>query len=161
METYKAVEGSHITDADAEVYGKRIAQLRVDNTWVTPEIVLEDARSTKSPLHDYFEWDNNEAAAKWRLAQAGQLMRSINVIVLKDDKPELIRAFFNVTATESMDTESRKVYISQKTAFSNAERRAEVIAYALRELKGWRERYNQYSELAELSNEIGRFIDKK
>jgi hypothetical protein len=46
---------------------------------LTPELVLEAARDPKSPLHDWFEWDVEEAARKHNLARARILLRSVRV----------------------------------------------------------------------------------
>ena len=37
---------------------------------VTPEEVIDAARRTDSPLHDYFDWDDTSAAHKYRIEQA-------------------------------------------------------------------------------------------
>lgn len=48
---------------------------------LTPEDVVNDAKYDNSPLHKFFEWDDGEAAAKYRLEQARQLIRSVRVNV--------------------------------------------------------------------------------
>lgn len=48
---------------------------------LTPDSVVEDAKSPRSPLHDWFEWDDTEAAHQWRLTQARELIRSVRVEV--------------------------------------------------------------------------------
>lgn len=53
---------------------------------LTPDAVLEDARSKKSPLHDCFEWDDSEAAHRYRLEQARTLIRSVRVEVTTESK---------------------------------------------------------------------------
>ena len=47
-----------------------------------PKHVLDYARDKNSSLHDCFEWNNGEAAEKYRLWQARQLI-SIHVTVLR------------------------------------------------------------------------------
>jgi len=75
---YKARKGAHISDAQAELYGKRLIELveKYNGEVMTTQIV-EDARNKKSPLHDYFEWDNGIAAEEYRKHQARQLKNSI------------------------------------------------------------------------------------
>lgn len=46
---------------------------------LTPDAVLKDAQSFKSPLHDQFEWDDSKAGQQWRLQQARELIRSVKV----------------------------------------------------------------------------------
>lgn len=48
---------------------------------LTPAAVVKDARSKKSPLHSFFEWDDSEAAHQYRLNQARGLIRSVRVPV--------------------------------------------------------------------------------
>jgi hypothetical protein len=146
---YKAANGAHISDAQAARYGNRINYLMEKRGFVTPQIVVEDAEKTNSPLHNYFTWNNDEAAIKWRIEQAKMLIRSIVVTVINEDKPE-IRQFFSVTPSEEMNTEAKKVYVTLNTVMNDDAKKDEVITYALLELRGWRERYAQYSELDDL-----------
>lgn len=48
---------------------------------LTPDAVVEAASDPGSPLHDYFEWDDTEAARKYRLDQARTLIRVVRVDV--------------------------------------------------------------------------------
>lgn len=45
------------------------------NGELTPEIVVEAARDPGSPLHSYFDWNNDTAAHKFRLEQGRRLIR--------------------------------------------------------------------------------------
>lgn len=156
---FKAVEGSHISDANAEKYGARINALVVKHGFVTPQDVVDDAAKMSSPLHDYFEWDDTEAAAAYRIEQAKMLIRSIAVTIVSENKP-VIRQFFSVSPTPNMETKATKVYISLDKVMSDSDRRREVVEFALRELRGWTTRYAQYAELSKLtqviSNELKR-----
>lgn len=46
---------------------------------LTPKLVLNEARAPESPLHSRFEWDDSEAAEKYRLAQAHELIQSVKI----------------------------------------------------------------------------------
>jgi mitochondrial fission protein ELM1 len=48
---------------------------------LTPRAVLADAESPSSPLHKRFTWDDDKAAARWRLHQARILVASVRVTV--------------------------------------------------------------------------------
>jgi len=39
-----------------------------------PATVVEEARPVSSPLHEHFEWDDSQAAEKYRIQQARQLI---------------------------------------------------------------------------------------
>jgi hypothetical protein len=47
--------------------------------YLTPQDVLEEARSTLSPLHGSFDWDDNSAAEKYRLMQARVILLTVRV----------------------------------------------------------------------------------
>jgi len=147
---YKASNGARLSDKEAAIYGSRITHLSEKKGYVTPKMVVDDARNPNSPLHNYFDWDDKEAAEKWRIEQAQYLIRHIVVTVMDEKKPE-IRHFYSITPTSDMGKiKESKVYVTLNTIMSDTEKRAEVIAYALRELNGWMERYRQYSELESL-----------
>lgn len=49
--------------------------IRAKRGVLTPAIVVEEAADPQHPLHHRFEWDDTEAAIKWRLSQASSLLR--------------------------------------------------------------------------------------
>lgn len=153
---YKAVKGAHLNDAQAETYGRRLDALEKRNGFLTPSLVLEDAKLESSPLHNYFDWDNKAAAENWRLGQASYLLRSI-VITIDGEKEQELRGFYSVTPDEHMNTTATSVYVSLNTILTDVEKREEVVAYALQELRGWADRYRQYSELTSLIKIIDGF----
>lgn len=147
---YKASDGARLSDAQAAKYGSRINHLSEKEGFVTPEMVLEDAKNKNSPLHDYFDWNDREAAASWRIEQAKYLIRHIVVTIINDEKPETIRQFYSITPTSEMKSDAPRVYVTLDSVLSDVDKRKEVIGYALRELEGWKARYKQYSELSGL-----------
>ena len=52
---------------------------------LVPTAVVEAAADPDSPLHNYFTWDNDEAAKAYRLEQARRLIRSIRVVIVEED----------------------------------------------------------------------------
>lgn len=85
------VEFSGLTAAAVE----RVRDLYATGHSQLARAVLEDARSLKSPLHGYFEWDDDSAADAFRLHQAQQVVRRVMVTVIPapDAKPIRVRAF--------------------------------------------------------------------
>lgn len=59
--------------------------------------VVKEAKSESSPLHKHFEWDDTEAATKWREEQARNLIRSVKITVL-NEKPVEFRAFVSLAS---------------------------------------------------------------
>ena len=61
---------------------------------LTPAVVLDRARDPEHPLHQRFDWDDNQAAERWRLHQAGQLIRSVKVNIERSETETVqVRAF--------------------------------------------------------------------
>lgn len=46
---------------------------------ITPAHIVDFARSTKSPLHRFFEWDNTKAAERYRLDQARGMVQRVRL----------------------------------------------------------------------------------
>jgi hypothetical protein len=55
------------------------------------EQLVQAAQSPESALHNLFTWDNDEAAAEWRLEQARGLVRRVHVRVIRGETQEPIR----------------------------------------------------------------------
>jgi hypothetical protein len=53
--------------------------LENDYGQLTPEVVVEAAADPASPLHKSFEWNDETAAAAYRIEQARALIRSVDV----------------------------------------------------------------------------------
>jgi hypothetical protein len=53
---------------------------------LTPEQVLEAAAAKTSALHPCFTWDDSEAAAKYRLEEARELIRSVRIEVTFEER---------------------------------------------------------------------------
>src|SRR5210317_675994 len=51
---------------------------------ITPQQVLEAARNESSPLHSFFDWDDDVAAESWRLHQARTLIKSVKVEIITE-----------------------------------------------------------------------------
>lgn len=135
--------GSRIA-IDANKAGRELSQIERKEGALTPETVLERARSNNSSLHDHFEWDDTKAAEQHRLGQAGELIRSITVDVSRSNvepaKP--IRAFINVVEQDE------RHYVSTVRALSDDQLRQQVIAKAWADLEAWRKRHAELIEFA-------------
>jgi len=150
---YKARKGAPFGDNDAQVYGECIAEIMKERGSVRPDDVVDVAQDDSSPLHSYFEWDDAVAGAKHRKHQARLLMNGIvKVRVIKQEVQEH-RAFVSV----SISTEKRRSvrrYVTIEEALTNSEYRQQMLESAMRELKYWRQKYDQYHELSIVFNVI-------
>lgn len=136
---------------DAQAAGEHLEMLRTKcGGSLQPANVLEDARHNNSPLHPAFEWDDSAAAEKYRLEQAGDLIRALVVVVNvgPENDPTPMRAFVSV----QIDDEPK--YTSLARAMSDEDMRAQLVDRAWRELISWRDRYQEYKELARIARMI-------
>lgn len=112
---------------------------------LTPDDVVEEASSPKSPLHQFFEWDNTVAAYKYRLEQARELIKTVTVVVhvshsetvkvpfyMRDaQKPAKVQGYVSMDELRN-DPEAAKASLEYALAgiesmLSNAERIADAL----------------------------------
>jgi len=72
-------------DAKNEVQ-KVLEHLLEQNGEITPSALVAEARPETSPIHTAFEWDDVKAGDQYRLWQARQWIRRVEVII--EDRPE-------------------------------------------------------------------------
>ena len=120
-------------------------KLAVDGK-LTAQAVVDAAREESSPLHGYFEWDDNKAANEYRLLQARKLIRVV------------------VQPCEPLDNQPMHVYQSLVTdrvvpgggyrtteaILSTEAWRNTLLEQAKRELVGVRNKYASLTELAKV-----------
>lgn len=136
--------GSRVS-IDAEKAGRELENIRTTNGGeLTPPAVVERARSANSSLHAHFEWDDAAAAEQHRLAQAGELIRSITV----DLSHSNIEPAKTVRAFVSVQRDSGRSYTSTLHAMGDKELRRQVLEGAWRELLAVRQKYAGLEELA-------------
>jgi len=81
---------------------------------LTPDEVLQDAKKRSSLLHGLFDWDDNQAAQKWRMHQARLLLNGIVEVVEIQGVETKMRSFYNVH-----NTKQERVYVTLETATTN------------------------------------------
>lgn len=140
-----------VVKLNAQIVGEQLESIKNRNNGVlTPATVVDEARAKRSPLHSYFEWDDKSAGEKYRLQQAGYLIRHIVVRIEEPPAPTgkrredraPIRAFVKVQTTE------RRGFVAIQEAMGDDEMRQQVLKQAWSELKGWQARYREYEELS-------------
>ena len=120
--------------------------MELKNDGLTADEVVADAKRKRSPIHDYFQWDDSEAAAEYRLEQARHLMRSVAIVIEGREDREPIRAFVRLAKNTH--------YRSLTVVMSDNVMRNDFLEQAMRELQSWQRRYQDYAELAEVFSAI-------
>ena len=138
----------HPAGLAAQAAGEELERIRTwNNGRLAPADVVAASKDKGAPLRDCFEWNDKKAAAAHRINQAGDLIRSVEVIVEKADENErsrTTRAFVSVVREED------RSYTSIAHALSETELRAQVVETALSELAAFRKKYAELAELAEV-----------
>jgi len=111
-----------------------------------PEDVVRKAKAKRSVLHQYFDWDDSTASAKYRIEQAKYLIRCVQVVVVTEtmDEPRAFRAFV------SIERDNSHSYMDTQTVLSDSELRAQMLESALKELASFKQKYKDLTELESL-----------
>jgi len=111
---------------------------------IAPADVVAAARAPESPLHGFFEWDDSEAAHRYRLDQARSLIRRVVVEVvvrdvsitvpayIRDPEAEAHAAGYRQTQAVRRDADvARAALVEEMKRVSSAVRRAKALAAVL------------------------------
>lgn len=136
------------SDLTPQVAQRALEALRKKLGLITPERVLEAARPERAVLHAAFEWDDSVAAERYRLAQAGYLIRAVVCIPDNTDLPST-RNFVYVT-----DDQGDRGYTDVFTAMGDSELQDQVLEHAWAELKAWQRKYKELEQFAAVFDAI-------
>lgn len=124
---------------------------------ITAKELLDDSRAENAPLHCCFTWDDTVAAEKWRIEEAHKIIRSIEVEIIREDKPSTnTRLFVNV---QPVAPKKQGEFVAFEVALGNKNYRQQVLHNALIELRAFQRKYSTYSELASVFKSIDDFAD--
>lgn len=134
---------------------EQLSAIRDEHGSLTPEVVVDAASHPDHPLHSRFDWDDTVAARKWRLEQAGQLLR----VTYKPhpDKPSDLRAFVALKGEDS----ARAEYVPTGEAMSNPISREIVLRSMDREWKAFKRRYQEMREFSDLVRSEASVLDQE
>lgn len=117
--------------------------------FLTPAVVVDEAANPKHPLHDRFEWDDQEAAREYRLVQAGALIRSVKLRIVEPEVSE-IRAFVNVPAQTPGE---QGHYVPESVVRADPAMQAIVLQTMNREWRSMQRRYQSHRQFWDLVNQ--------
>jgi Arc/MetJ family transcription regulator len=128
-----------------EELAQHLAVIRRSSGSLTPAAVVGAAAHPTHPLHHRFEWDDTEAANKYRLEQARSLIRSVQIIVEKETargvKQVRVRGIANVVKDEV------RQYVPVSEVKTDADLSQQVLESIRRDLGVVKRKYAAYSEL--------------
>ena len=149
---YRAVEGARFNDKDAEIIGKRLEYLSKKYNGATPAVIFQDAKSKRSPIHRFFEWEPEKILHEYGLNQARYLARNIKIKIIQPEPIE-IRGFISVVVKD------RKCYVPMEKVLSDKELTKQLIAQAKNQLETWSENVRKYNKLKSYFRNILSAVD--
>jgi hypothetical protein len=153
---YRAPKGLSANDAYKEIESIRIA----NRGELSPSDVVDIARDENSCLHAAFEWNDEEAAVKFRLEQARGMLRSFCVQRIEsDEKPGRVYQCVRVSKNDD-ESEAVNSYWTLEAALEDPEQRVRIINNLKRQLHTMRHKFNQISELAAVWRAVDRVASK-
>lgn len=144
-QVYLPKRGSRLNKAQAQMLGEVIERLRTQGDGDIARAIVDAARSPRSPLHDFFEWDDTKAAEAFRRSQARQYVRSIEVKITRMGTTLQTRAFVPTYR------EGGGEVTSIGTALNDVDMMRRLLSEAQREADVFRRRFETLRSLAELS----------
>lgn len=109
---------------------------------VKPAEIVAAAQDSTSELHKCFEWDDTEAARKYRLIQAGNLIRNLVIVeTAQKSEPQHIRIMY---------TSQDGGYKQTKLILQNKDEYTCLLEKAMAELKVFKQKYSMLQELNEI-----------
>lgn len=110
------------------------------------ECVVAEARDPDSPLHDSFDWNDTEAASKWRLHQARNIIRvAVEYINTGKGEPVKVSAFVSLTPDREQEGGG---YRSIVAVLRRKDHREQMLDDAMKELRVFEDKYASLTELA-------------
>jgi len=135
---------------DASEAAREITALRKGG-YVTAPRLLERASDPESCMHEMFPWDDEAAAYEHRLHIARKILSHLHVVQPDGREHRMLLAV-------SVTSEEQKAYVPFQQAFRVPEWTEEVQRNALAELKGWRTRYKDYTDLGPIVKSVDRIL---
>lgn len=157
MAAYEWKAASRIK-ADAQAAGRLFEELAQTESGLTAETLLEANKPESAPLHDDYEWDDQQAAHEWRLQQSRHFIGSLLIVSEETDesRQEPVRAF--------QIADERPKYESILQIMQNPQKRYSLLDAALTELDAFRKKYEQLKELRgvfEAADEVSRKAEEE
>jgi hypothetical protein len=114
-----------------------------------PAAVVEAAKDEESPLHGAFEWDDGEAAQKYRLLQAQTLIRSFKVEIERNGQTHTVPVFIGIS-TDRTGEKSDNPYRLLEQVTKKPDLMKIAVQDALAQLDALRNKYAHLQELADV-----------
>lgn len=131
------------------------ALAEANNGLLRPETVVEFASNPDTALHSRFEWDDTEAAKRYRIWQARQIIK-VTVDVLPNENETVYQVFVSLKD----DRRNGGGYRALVDVMSDDQMRRQLLTQAANDFKLWQKKYQQLKELAPVFDQMAEVIEK-
>jgi len=164
--TYKYRSGYN-SKVSADVAGPFCQRLHEAQV-LTPENLVDEARTEDSPLHPAFEWNDSVAAEKYRCEQARLMIANIiwvesdiqnerHLRLAEETNDDKEPNFADERAFVSTGEQNHR-YVPIAVALTNEEWRANLLKAARRDMNAFIVKYRRLTELANIINDMNDFL---
>jgi hypothetical protein len=132
--------------ARVEIIATGLRSIYEDRGRLSPEEVVEIATPADHPMHDLFEWDDTQAAHNYRVWQAGQMIRSVKILVtgVTNDEPDEFKIREWIPA-RSIGL-GKGYYLPEERVRQDPAARARLLRKMQRDIAAVRRRYEHMDE---------------
>lgn len=161
MKEYKFKKGFQVK-ISAQEAGERLNYLYEKHKYITPEIVLTDARNKDSQLHEAFEWNDKIAAERFRIERATRLIGNLEITIEKEkDGNKIIaevRVFHNIQGEKNIFEDRSSGYLTLEDAMENPAAKNYLLGKAYADLIAFKKKYETLMELKPFMEQIDQMI---
>jgi tRNA A37 N6-isopentenylltransferase MiaA len=147
-------KGSRVSVAPELVHGE-LERIRNGGALRLEDIVAE-SEPADAVLHDEFTWENPEAAHKWRLYEARQIVKSVEIVPAKTGKP--VRAYEATFTTATQEAPAERVFRTIDDVLADPTSRDELLGQCIRDLLALKRRYGAIQELSQVWSALDDFL---
>jgi hypothetical protein len=145
-------------ESNQEKYKLELEKLEQKYGMLTAPDVIREAANENNPLHNWFDWNDNEASEKWRLHQARMLIATVRVKVMFEGSLKSYKKYLNVTVKDNGN--SSRGYLSTVKIVNDTSLRNQVLKKAIQEAEYWKRSYEEYTELTDIFKGIDKTKEK-
>ena len=103
---------------------------------ITPALVVDYAKDPATNLHSHFTWDDTEAAQKWRLEEAAQLIRVCCRYLGENDNRKKVRTYVSLGTDRGTG-----IYRALVDVLQDESMKAQMLEDAKAELNSFKVKY--------------------
>lgn len=147
-----------------DVVERELSALYEKNGKLTAEIVIQEAKQKTHPLHEFFTWDNKEAAINFRLEEARMMIRTVKITINTGVTNVTVRKYVNIRTTETDQVNpygKKSEYTEIKDVLNDEEKKQMMFVQAVSELNAFRNKYHSLQIFERLFAEIDNIINSK